>query len=77
MAITPIIISGDAAIANKAIGQLKYSAKPIPAHRPRIASAKTMIVSDVIALSVEISSEKTLVITPGARDSLSNQDSYL
>jgi hypothetical protein len=57
--------------------QLKKNEIETPRKRPRPASTTVEIVSVVMPLRDATSSLSTLVKTPGARLSLSNQQSYL
>ena len=72
MATTPMIMTGEHATVSKAILQEMNIAMSKPSIRLRKDSTMTEIVSVVIPLSAEISSESTFVRMPGALSSLSN-----
>ena len=66
-------MTGETATVHKAIFHEIIKEISIPRVRLRKASARTEIVSVVMPLRAETSSESTFVRIPGARSSLSNQ----
>lgn len=77
MKIPPTKIKGEVAIQTRAILQEYAKEIAIPITIVKITSPMIAIVSDVSPFNLEISSDNTLLKTPGALSLLSNQAMFL